>query len=243
MSPALHLETDTVRGLVSAMKSTGEIFANQSTGLVSAAGGMDWTSPGRAYFDDDIASAGRLLNDQGARLQELAQRLESAVQRWETAAASLAQSSAGAAAGDGQSEPPAETGDWDAVIASADPEGKLQEKPSVMEVIHGIYDILEEVMGKLFAKNFLTTWIKGIGFIPDSIDLMTSSQSVSETSEQWRKAMDQYGPNSPEALQARSAYSSAELSQIITPLATTIIKAGGKWEELIQMYEDFKYER
>lgn len=242
MSPVLHLETDTVRSLASAMKSTGDEFATRSNSLVSSAGGMDWVSPGRAYFDDEFASACRLLSDQGTRLQELAQRLEGAVQRWETAAASLAQSSAGTAPGDGQSEPPVETGDWESIIADVDPEGKLHEKPSIMEVLHGIYDILEGIMGKLFAKNFLTTWIQGIGLIPDSIELMTSSQSVSETSELWRQSMDQYGPNSPEALQARSAYSSAELSQILTPWASAIIKAGGKWEELIQKYENYKYE-
>lgn len=242
MSPTLHLDTDAVRSLTAQMKTVCDEFTNQSNSLQTNASGMNWTSPGRAAFDDEFTAVCQQLNSQASLLEELARRVERATQQWETAAESIMQSSVGGQPGGGQEDSSAGSGSWNGAIDEVDPDGKLKAKPSVMEVIHGIYDIIEETMGELFAKSFLAQWIKGIGFIPDSIELMTSSQSVQETSQQWSQAVNQYGSNSPQATQAREAYSSAELSQILTPWGSSIIKSGGKWEELVQLYEDFKYE-
>lgn len=252
MSNTLHLDSDTANSLAQQLGAAGQELESQAASVLSSTGGMDWTSPARQVFEEDARTLCRGLVEYADQLKRLGERLRIHAAQWENAAAGLGAGSSSAGGGSGSpgggggggTGVPGGGGnaDFNEVIAEHDPNGELNQKPSILEWLYGIYDALADTMGKIFAKNLLGKLIDGLSDVTSSIDLAVSSQEVADLSDQYRDAMDQYGAHSPEALEARHQYSSAELEQVLTPIAAAIIKQFGKWSELIQRYEEWKYE-
>jgi hypothetical protein len=135
------------------------------------------------------------------------------------------------------------------VLGAMDPNGELNQKPGLVDWLKTIFGFTKDIFGKGAAKSLVAKWLEVFGTGMDGADLITSSNEVAAAQSKYYEMLNLYGANAPQTLSARHAYSSSELEQLfglvdlpVLPGFDFIAKLGGKWETLVQMYEQAKYE-
>jgi uncharacterized protein YukE len=135
------------------------------------------------------------------------------------------------------------------VLGAVDPNGELNQKPGIVDWLQTMFSFTKDLFGKVAAKNMITKCLGALGYGIDGAKLISSSNDISSTSAKYYEMLDLYGSSDPRTLAARHLYSSAELGQLFSLIDIPLLpgmdfmaKVGGKWDTLVDMYEQAKYE-
>jgi uncharacterized protein YukE len=134
--------------------------------------------------------------------------------------------------------------DFGEVLGAADPNGKLNENPGLLDWLKQIFDMTKDIFGKDNAKGWFARWLKGLDTIFKGGELIKSSNDINSTAAKYNELLNVFGSSDPRTLAARHAYSAAEVEQLFGVSnipGDFFAKLGGKWDTLIDMYEQAKY--
>ena len=135
--------------------------------------------------------------------------------------------------------------DFGEVLGAVDPDGNLNDKPGLLSWFKGIFDVIKEIFGRDTAKGMFAQWLRGLDTIFKGGDLIKSSNDVSNTAAKYNEMLNMYGSADPRTLAARHDYSAAEVEQLfgLSKLpGDSAAKLFGKWDTIVDMYEQAKYE-
>jgi hypothetical protein len=212
--------------------------------LSSKIHGMDWSGPNRDTFNNEY---NRFVADLGQQFQsgfDLGNRVIREVTEWEDAdnAAKYADIVPVMTPVAPPVDPNSEFGE---VLGAVDPDGNLNDKPGLLSWFKGIFDVIKEIFGRDTAKGMFAQWLRGLDTIFTGGDLVKSSNDIADTAAKYNEMLNQFGSTDPRTLAARHAYSAAEVEQLFGVSGIpgdSAAKLFGKWDVIVDMYEQAKYE-
>lgn len=233
----LHMETELVRetgrqlGKMSVFLTQNYQQLLQSTQSLSG----NWQGSSRDFFIGEINPLLNQISHLADAGNTLNQRVQREVDEWERVGQGIDLITGNLRIGTPELSP----GD---VLGAIDSTQQSENEATIVEWVEGVYETIELFISKVAPGNKITEWMGGVGTFLKGLDVISSTQEVTETGEVWRQTMSQYGTDAPETLAARYEYSDAEVSQIIPGPIELALKQFGVWDELVRSFEGAKYE-
>ncbi len=246
------METEQTIQIADKLSQTCEQIHQQLRNISAQIYGLDWVGNSQEMFVSEFSQVSNSIDQQLQLGAILSDRVRGEVIEWENADHFCL---AGNDSIEGLYLEPSPTNqvdpnsDFGQVLGAMDPNGELNQKPGVVDWLKTIFGFTKDIFGLGPAKNLISKWLDVFGTGLDGADLITSSNEVAVAQSKYYEMLNLYGANNPQTLSARRAYSSSELEQLfgqvdlpVLPGLDFMAKLGGKWETLVQMYEQAKYE-
>lgn len=248
----IHMETEQTILAAENLSQSCEQIRQQLESMNSQIFGLNWVGNSQEMFFSEFSHLKNSIDHQLQLGVILSDRVKREVAKWENADHFF---DSGSIPIEGlyleplpvnQVDP---NSDFGQVLGAIDPNGELNQKPGVIDWLKSIFGFTKDIFGEVAAKSLVSKWLEAFGTGMDGLDLITSSNEVAAAQSKYSEMLNMYGANDPQTLLARRAYSSSELEQFlglvdlpVLPGLDFMAKLGGKWEILIQMYEQAKYE-
>ena len=242
--PIIHMDTEATLQCARLLDQTCADGQQLIQSTASNLRGMDWSGPSRDNFMGEVERLKASFEQTLQNGMELSLRVSREVAEWQSADAGTKYADIVPVVTPGPS-PVDDGGDFGEVLGAVDPDGNLNDKPGLLSWFKGIFDVIKEIFGRDTAKGMFAQWLRGLDTIFKGGDLVKSSNDIADTAAKYNEMLNQFGSTDPRTLAARRDYSAAEVEQLFGVSgipADSAAKLFGKWDVIVDMYEQAKYE-
>jgi hypothetical protein len=206
--------------------------------------GMDWSGPSRENFMGEVERLKASFERTMQSGMDLSLRVSREVAEWQSADDGTKYADVLPVITPDPS-PVDDGGDFGEVLGAVDTNGNLSDKPGLVDWLKQVFDVIKSIFGRESAKGIFAKLLQGLDTLFKGGELAKSSSDIQRLSDKYIEMMNQYGTSDPRTLAARREYSGAEMEQLFSVSGIPVdffAKLGGKWEALIDSYEQAKYE-